>query len=246
MQFLARFFSIGCMLFLNLFFLGSLEANFAQDLHVERLQFLKDKGFKPKVVYDIGAFRGYWTAEIKQIYNEANFYLFEANENNKYYLDQLGLPYFCSLLGDKEQMISFFTNNSTGDSIFCEQTVYYQGQNCSVKQLPMTTLAKIVGKNNLPKPDLIKIDVQGAEKLIIQGSPDIIMNAEVVILETKILEYNQKAPLVNETLSLMCALGFSLMDILECHYLPTGELNEIDLLFVKNDSKLIKKGILIE
>ena len=39
-------------------------------------------------------------------------------------------------------------------------------------------------------------------------------------------------------------LGYVLLDVVELHYLPTGELVEFDLLFVKNDSTLIKKGIL--
>jgi len=53
---------------------------------------------------------------------------------------------------------------------------------------------------------LVKIDVQGAENLRIKGSPDIISQAEVVILETKILEYNQKAPSFYETINLMHSL----------------------------------------
>jgi len=95
-------------------------------------------------------------------------------------------------------------------------------------------------------PDLIKIDVQGAESLIIQGSQELIKQAEIVILETKILEYNLKALLMLDTMKLMDQLGFSLMDILESHYLPTGELNEIDLLFAKKDSKFFKRGLLVE
>ena len=39
----------------------------------------------------------------------------------------------------------------------------------------------------------------------------------------------------------MNEMGYSLQDVLECHYLPSGELNEIDLLFIKKESKLIKK-----
>lgn len=72
------------------------------------------------------------------------------------------------------------------------------------------------------------------------------MNAEVVILETKILEYNKNAPLFFEVMTMMNDLGYSLLDILECHYLPSGELNEIDFLFVKKSSKLIKTGLLIQ
>lgn len=220
--------------------------NFQGNLHYDRLSFLKAKGFEPKVIYDIGAYRGHWSLEIHKVFPNGQFYLFEANENNRSYLEKTPFNFYIGILGDKEQNVTFYTNNTTGDSIFCEQTKYYQENNCIKKELPMITLETAVKNNKIPLPDLIKFDVQGAEKLIIQGSQSLIQHAEVLILETKILEYNQKAPLIYETLNLMESLGYNLSDILECHYLPTGELNEIDFLFIKNGSKLIKKGILIQ
>lgn len=220
--------------------------NFGRDIHFDRLKFLRDKGFDPEVIYDIGAYRGQWSMQMKDLFTDAQFYLFEANERNSLFLNLTSFPTFIALLGDREQLVTFYTNDLTGDSVFCEQTKYYQEHNSKKKELLMTKLDTVVRKNQIPPPDLIKFDVQGAEKIIIQGSPQIVMNAEVVILETKILEYNKNAPLVFETISLMNALGYSILDILECHYLPTGELNEVDFLFVKNDSKLIKKGLLIE
>jgi FkbM family methyltransferase len=219
--------------------------HFKEDFHFDRLSFLKEKGFEPNVIYDIGAYQGLWSAKIKELFPKSQFFLFEANENNAFFLKSQPFPYFFALLGDKDKTVSFYSNNSTGDSVFCEQTVYYQKATCQKKKLQMTTLASVVQKNNLALPDLVKMDVQGAERLIIKGSAHIIAHAEVVILETKILEYNKKAPLVHKLIALMATLGFLMLDILECHYLPTGELNEMDVLFARNDSPLIKRGVLI-
>ena len=112
------------------------------------------------------------------------------------------------------------------------------------KTLQMNTLSSFVKKNALPLPNLVKIDVQGAEKIVIQGGMDVISHAEVVILETKILEYNAGAPSILELMMLMHSLEYRLLDIIEFHYLSSGELNEVDLLFVKNNSQLIKTGLL--
>ena len=49
----------------------------------------------------------------------------------------------------------------------------------------MTTLAAIVEKQDLPLPDCIKMDVQGAEKLIIEGGRQMMENAEVIIWKQK-------------------------------------------------------------
>jgi FkbM family methyltransferase len=216
--------------------------SFHRNLHADRLSFWKSKGFEPKVIYDIGAFNGGWTRTAKQIFPKAQFFLFEANEHHKPSLAETGFPYFIALLGDQDTTITFYSNGSTGDSVFLEQTNFYQGRDYQEKQLRMTTLAHLVKQHNLPLPDFIKMDVQGAEYLIINGSPEIIKNAEAIVLETKILEYNKGAPFAHTIIALMSELGYSFIDVFECNYLYTGELNEIDLLFVKQDSKLIKTG----
>ncbi len=213
--------------------------------HQQRLSFLRAKGFSPKVIYDIGAHKGTWSDGIKQVFPLASFYLFEANEHHIPYLQKQPFPYFIHLLGDQEKDVTFYSINGTGDSIFRENTSYYQGTAMSMKTLRMTTLSFLVEKNQIPCPDLIKIDVQGAEKLILSGSRSLVCFAEAIIIETKVLEYNIKAPLMDELISFMNDLGYRILDILELHYLPTGELSEIDFLFVKRSSYLIKEGLLI-
>lgn len=230
---------------LPLFLLSSLSAVEGKDMHAERLKFFKDKGFSPKVVYDIGAFRGNWTRQIKNIFPEAEFYLFEANPQNRPHIAHVGSKSFIAVLGNEEKEVPFYTNNSTGDSLFREKTKFYQGDACKIQNVKMTTLSKVAKEHNLPQPNLIKFDVQGAEKLVIEGGLDLVKGADMLILETKILEYNENSPLFEEIFLTLSRLGYRLLDILELHYLPTEELNEVDLLFVKKDSPLIKKGLLI-
>lgn len=212
--------------------------------HRMRLNILKRKGFKPRVVYDIGAHEGEWATEIKKVFKRAQFFLFEANDHNTTLLRKSGFPFFIATLGDREESTILYTINSTGDSLFCEQSSHYQEGKCVEKHVQMTTLDAVVKKNNLPLPDLIKMDVQGAEKLIIQGAPSVICNAEVIILEASILEYNKNAPLIYEVMTLMYELGYRVLDFLGSNYLPSQELLQVDILFVRNDSSLIKKEIL--
>jgi FkbM family methyltransferase len=212
--------------------------------HCERLQLLKAKGFEPKVIYDIGAFRGEWSTQLQGVFPQSDFFLFEANKNNEPYLKRLGFPYFIELLGNEHKKTLFYSIDGTGDSVFRENTHYYDDQRTQKIELQMTTLTAVVQKNAISFPDLIKIDVQGAENIIIEGSEETVRHAEVIILETKILEYNEKNPLIYETLDLMHTLGYQMSDIIEHHYLPSLELNEIDILFIKNESKLIKTGIM--
>jgi FkbM family methyltransferase len=212
--------------------------------HGERLRFLKTKGFSPKIIYDIGAYKGDWALEMRRIFNSAQFFLFEANDCHRERLQKLGFPFFIALLGDRKELVSFYSINSTGDSIFLEQTKHYKEGSYIEKKIQMTTLEDVVNTHDLPLPDLIKMDVQGAEKVIINGSLSIVCNAHIVILEVAILEFNKSAPLILEMMTLMNDLGYSMLDLAELHYFPTQELFEVDIIFVKKDSPLIKKGIL--
>lgn len=217
---------------------------FGRCFHAERLHVLKKNGFDPKIIYDIGAHQGTWTTEVRAIFNTAHFILFEANECHAPYLNRTGFPYFIGLLGDRQDTVPFYSINGTGDSIFIEQTHHYQEGKYLQKNIPMSPLDLLVQEHQLPLPDFIKMDVQGAEKLVIQGGVATVCHAQAVLLEIAILEYNKNAPLLFEMMSLMDALGFMALDFLELHYLPTQELIEVDVLFVKKNSPLIKTGIL--
>ena len=213
--------------------------------HVEGLSVLKNKGFQPKVVYDIGAFHGDWTTSISSLFKDAQFFLFEANEVNEQHLQKKGFPYFIKVLGNYEGPAIFYSINGTGDSLLREQTYHYTDNRCEKKLVQVTTLDNLVRENRLPLPDLIKMDVQGAETMIIQGGEAVVCNAEVIILEIKILEYNENAPLIYETMTIMDRLGYQVLDIVELHYLRQNELFEVDLLFAKKESLLIRRGTLI-
>jgi FkbM family methyltransferase len=214
-------------------------------VHEQRLALMGAKGFFPRVIYDIGAYRGYWSYVVQQIFPYASFYLFEANEQHISDLEKLPFPYFIHLLGDQEKMVTFYSNGKEGDSVFRENTSFYQDEKMDARSLQMTTLSSVVQKHQLPPPDLIKLDVQGAEKLIIEGSQQLMCLAEMMVIETKILEYNHQAPLMHELVTFMNRLGYQVLDVLELHYLPTGELCEVDFLFVKQNSVFIKKGLLV-
>lgn len=215
-----------------------------RNFHSERLQVLKRNGFNPRIVYDIGAHQGSWTNEVRAIFNSAHYYLFEANNCHESALKSLRFPYFITLLGDCQKMVPFYSINGTGDSIFIEQTHHYKEGHYTQKLIPMTTLDTLVQEHALPYPDFVKMDVQGAEKLVILGGKNTLVHAEAILLEIAILEYNKNAPLIFEIMSLMDQLDYCMLDVFELHYLPTQELMEVDVLFVKKDSRLIKRGIL--
>ena len=77
--------------------------------------------------------------------------------------------------------------------------------------------------NNYPLPDLVKIDVQGCEKDVIMGGINSIKNANELIVELQHIQYNENAPLANETIPFIENIGFKCVAPLFCNNGPDGD-----------------------
>lgn len=213
------------------------------DVLIPRLQALKAKGFHPKVIYDIGAYKGTWTDAVqKDVFHDASFYQFEANQEHSDALSKH--PYHIDVLGDTEKVVPFYSKRAgTGDSVMIEQSSFFE-EDVDVKMLQMRTLDKVVQQRGWPMPDFIKSDLQGNDLKMLEGAQQAIRSAEFIVIETKVLEYNKGAPTMLEVVQQMDGYGFRPYDITELHYLPSDDLNEVDILFARKTSPFIKRGLL--
>lgn len=213
----------------------------------QRLKVLQEKGFNPTVIYDLGAFVGGWSSDMKQIFPDANMFAFEANSVHQKSLANIvgeNNVAIC-VLGAENKSVTFYNRNDTGDSYLQENTSYFiDNPNVQISTRQMDRIDDIVQQRNYPLPDFVKLDLQGAELEAIKGGFSTLINAEIMILEVKILEYNLGAPTFLQTIQFMADLGYIPFDITELHYLHTGELNECDIMFCKKDSKYHKTGLL--
>jgi FkbM family methyltransferase len=193
---------------------------------------LVEKGVKIDVIYDIGAFRGEWSNFLnKTSLKDKEFFLFEANEENKEYLKKLNFKYFIEVLSDKEKNVEFYSQASTGDSYFIEQTNVYKND-CKPKLKKTNTIDNVIKNNNLPLPNLIKIDTQGSELDILKGSKESIFNCSLIYLECPIIEYNLQSPNLNNYIEYLNSIDFIPYDICETHKID-NILIQIDILFIK-------------
>ena len=193
---------------------------------------LVKKGVKIDVIYDIGAFRGEWSNLLnKTSLKNKEFFLFEANEANREYLQKLDFKYFIEVLSDKEKNVEFYSQVSTGDSYFVEQTNVYNND-CKPKIKKTNTIDNVIKNNNLPLPNLIKIDTQGSELDILKGAKDSISSCSLIYLECPIIEYNLRSPNLDNYIQYLNSIGFVPYDICETHKID-NILIQIDILFIK-------------
>lgn len=217
----------------------------------DKLQQLKVKGYYPDTILDIGAHHGIWTYNMKQIYNNAKYYLFEAidySELNWCRNSCNDIHVFNVLLNDKIEMVNWYQMKNTGDSIFREKTNHFT--NCDVIKRETIDLNTFILQNGIlqdSKNIFIKIDCQGAEIPILKGSTTIFDKTDFILLEIPLFgQYNEGVPNFLEHIAYMDSIGFVSYDIVDNHYI-NGFNMQIDILFINKRHKfneLVNKQLL--
>ena len=83
---------------------------------------------------------------------------------------------------------------------------------------------------------MIKLDTQGSEIDIMNGGSRLIKNTSVIIVEVSHVEYNEKAPLVDEVREYMESVGFIYnMEIGQTYSNEFNGLIQRDLVFVNKE-----------
>jgi FkbM family methyltransferase len=181
--------------------------------HIQYLRKLKAEGVEPMVIYDIG------------VWPDAQIILFDAFEHSEFLFKESGRPYHLDVLSDMDDKeVKFYQNeiHPGGNS-------YYKEWNDGVfppdrfKVYKTRTLDSIVRGRGFPMPDLLKIDVQGAEKDILAGAVETLAGAKHLIVEMQHQQYNVGAPMVEETRPYIESLGWTCVAPLFCNNGPDGD-----------------------
>jgi len=206
----------------------------------DKINILKQKGYYPDIILDIGAHHGNWTNSMQQIFNSSKYYLFEAIHYPQ--LDQFQNNHFIKvfniLLNDKIEQVNWYQMKNTGDSMFKEQTHHFN--NCEIIQRETIDLNTFLLQNNLLHEFnniLIKIDCQGAEIPILKGSTSILEKTNFIILEIPFFgQYNEGVPNFLEHITFMNTIGFVVYDIIDNHYFNNFNM-QVDILFINKNHK---------
>ena len=184
--------------------------------HVSYLAQLKQTGFEPKVIYDVGACVLHWTNEASKMWPDAEFVAFEAMDSAEFLYKERGLKYHIGVLSDiSGKEVQFYQNDvhPGGNSYYKENeevnpdTVNYFNDT-HIRKLKTVTLDAVARLKRFPAPDLIKMDVQGAELDVLKGAGEVLVTAQHVILELQKVEYNKGAPLKDAVIEYMNTIGF--------------------------------------
>lgn len=179
--------------------------------HIKLLSDLKESNFNPKVVYDIGSSTCHYSRHVKNIWPDCDVILFDAFEPLKSLYNVLEYKYnICVLSDEDDKEVKFYQNDllPAGNSYYMEtgtQNIFLENNYLLKKTKKLDTIVK---EKEYLYPDLIKIDVQGAELDVIKGALNVFKHTQLLIIEMQHKEYNLNAPNVNITISYLEMLGW--------------------------------------
>lgn len=205
---------------------------------------LKMNGFYPKTILDIGANHGTWTRDSLKIFPDSSYILVEPQSHLESSIEDLKrtakIKFFPIGVGSKNGTFEFSINESDDSSSFRPVELNIDGYKFVKKiKVPMRTIDSFLQENNLPIPELIKIDAEGLDLEVLKGANSIFEKTECILIEASIHQRAFPNSFL-KVINFMEDRGYEVFDITDLNRpFPNGLLWLVEVLFVKKNSKFV-------
>jgi FkbM family methyltransferase len=203
----------------------------------------KEAGFEPQVIFDVGSSDSGWSYDIARLFPKAQFHLFEPLlDHRPFYRENtanilLARPDFRIhkvAVGDVDGTIKI-GSDETG---YAASTLLNQANVTFTERIevPIRRLDTMVFELGLPRPDVLKLDVQGAELAILTGSGSLLDHVQLIQAEVWLMrKYGEETPLLHEVNEYLRSKGFFLVALGDFYYGDYHELFAADAFFARTD-----------
>lgn len=202
------------------------------------LDTLKELGFSPRTVFDIGVATG--THDLYDAFPTAEFFLIDPTRESRPHMERiarrLDARVFNFALGDTEgeQEIEIRLDDIQGATFFKEFGPLGATERYRV---PVKRFDRAFPE--FVRPALCKIDVQGSELNVLHGMGAQIDGIDAFIVEVSTIPTLRGGPDAFDIIAFFKQHRFAIFDLLGATRRPVDNaLAQIDLLFVKEDSEL--------
>jgi FkbM family methyltransferase len=206
------------------------------------LRHLHEKNFQPRVVLDIGAGKGYWSILAGGYFKDANFYLLEPLTENERDLRSLcerdpRQHYIPTAVGQEPGERPIHVSSDPDSSTML---LFPGDDDGRLRPLSITTVDRLLEEGRIEAPELVKIDVQGMELQVLEGSTRLFDHTEVFVIEVNLFAFMPGCPRVHEIIQFMASRGYTLFDLAGSLRRPfEDDLGQLDLVMVSAKSPLI-------
>ncbi len=199
------------------------------------------------VIFDIGAHHGQTAKLFRDVFPQAHIYCFEPFAESYEILKQntasdVNISTFNYGLSDRNAVLEFHSNSfpQTNSllSTDCQGSETWEEGVLDTKEIveaEFRTLESVVRDLQLPRVNILKLDVQGAEYLVLQGAGLVFQKGLVDIVYSEVITQptyvNQKR--FDQALKVYYDCGFDLHNIYNCNFTGAGVLRQVDVLFTQ-------------
>ncbi|MBA3023724.1 MAG: FkbM family methyltransferase [Proteobacteria bacterium] len=193
-------------------------------------------------VVDIGANRGQFALAARAI-SGAKVVSFEplpevALLYRDILFDDAAVTLHVAAIGEKSEKkqihLSARDDSSSLLEIGSAQSEYFPGtQEVGTIEVEVGTLDQYLSKDEIVRPAMLKLDVQGYEMQALAGCRSLIGNFDYIYCECSFVELYKNQKLAGEVIGYLNSLGFGLAGIYNPSYDRNGNCIQADLLFEK-------------
>lgn len=204
---------------------------------------LKGQGYQPDFVVDVGASHGIWSHATSQLFPEAQFILIDPLISR---YEQAARNYFIRNI-PKTKLLEIAVSNQVGSLSFQVSSDLYGSslftpadfRNYETITVEVKTLDQVATEENLSGRGILKLDVQFAEHIVLEGANTFLAHVDLVIAELSFIRFDENALVFIEMLNLLHRLGFR-------YYDETGEWRSpIDGTLLQKDVVFIRQDLLV-
>lgn len=216
-------------------FVSSLPALSALPSWARSMRVLQHHGFTPATVFDIGV--GYGTFPLYRAFPDAFYHLVDPARESYAYMQRLAKRLRCELhavaLADRDGEAELEVRGDIQESTLLEEVGPRQVRR--VDRVPVRRFDTLFGP--IARPSLCKIDVQGAELLVLAGMTGRLAEIDALVIETSTIATVKGGAEMREVIAFLGDHGFALVDIVGLRRRPLDDATaQLDLLFVPDDS----------
>jgi len=214
------------------------------DAFLEQRRLLQ--GNEGPVIFDAGAHRGESVVQYKTLFPGATVFCFEPFPQSYAALQRAtaslaSVHPFNVALSDRVGEAEFNSNTYTATNSLLttasEAEAAWPGGSVDTQdriRVVTTTLDEFCREHSIAEIDLLKLDVQGAEPLVLKGGEGLLRHGKVRMIYTEILTlptYNGQAEL-DEFLRMMRDYGYEVFNFFNLSTTTSGQLRQLDAIFV--------------
>ena len=203
------------------------------------------ESFEIKTVIDVGANIGQFAVDASELYPDAVIYSFEPlpGPYNQLLINTKSFskfnPYNIAL-SDHKGTTKMYSNDFSQSSSILEMAeshkkAFPHSTNATPVKVKVQTLDAIFNGVQLDTDILLKIDVQGLEKQVLDGGKETIKKVKVIIIETSYISLYKDQPLFDDVHDQLAKVGFRFHGNLGQLLHPTdGSILQGDSVFINH------------